>query len=86
MPIDTTSTLAIIIGASVAFLFFLVFLKPLRKCVKFLLNSAVGVALLFVLHALGGTLPISAMTLLGSALLGLPGIALLLLLRLIFHV
>ena len=86
MPIDTTSTLAIIIGASVAFLFFLIFLKPLRKCVKFLLNGAVGVALLLALHALGGILPISPLTLIGSALLGLPGIALLLLLRLIFHV
>jgi inhibitor of the pro-sigma K processing machinery len=66
-----------------------VVMKPIRWAIKLLLNSVVGLAILMVINYIGGpwdfTLPINIITVLTAGILGLPGIILLIGVKLIFN-
>lgn len=72
-------------GAILLFVFGRLFLSPLRTLLCLMGNAALGLAALGAAHLLSGlfgsALAINGMTLLTAALLGLPGVGLLLLLR-----
>lgn len=78
-----------ILAAVVLLLAAAIIIKPMRKMLKVALNCAAGVIALLIVSLLGGyigvLLAVNGYTLATAAVLGLPGIALLLLLKLIFQ-
>ncbi|MDP4152494.1 MAG: pro-sigmaK processing inhibitor BofA family protein [Bacillota bacterium] len=66
------------------------FLGPIRKIIKFLLNSLLGLLILLIINYVGKyigvTIALNWITILTTGILGIPGIAALLLLKLIFGV
>ncbi|WP_458406660.1 pro-sigmaK processing inhibitor BofA family protein [Anaerotignum sp.] len=49
--------------------------KPLLVCLRFLFSAAVGSGLLFLGQSLGANVGVNAVTVLVSAMLGVPGVA-----------
>ena len=83
---DGISTPVLVIGGIVlVFVLFAIIKAPIKLLFKFLLNTALGFVLLLVANWLGGFIGISvAVNWLGAVIvgiLGVPGVALLLLLR-----
>ncbi|NPV93119.1 MAG: pro-sigmaK processing inhibitor BofA [Firmicutes bacterium] len=66
-----------------------VVLRPVRWALKLLVNSLVGLGVLMVINYIGSpwdfTLPINIFTVLTAGILGLPGIVLLIAIKLIFN-
>ncbi len=81
------TALAIILGLFLLLLTYKLFARPLRLLFKLLINSVVGLVLLLLLNFVGGffniSIGINLFTVLLSGLLGLPGIALMLILQLV---
>ena len=73
------------IGAAVLFLVisFSIFSAPFRFFLKLLINAALGLAGLLVCNLAGLSLAVNAVTLSVTAFLGVPGLALIILTRLI---
>ncbi len=80
-----TSLLTIIIIAVLLILFFMIFRKPMKIVFKFFLNTLLGFVALLVINFLGGFIGISIgvnlITAAVTGVLGVPGVALLLLLQ-----
>ena len=81
------TALAIILGLFLLLLTYKLFARPLRLLFKLLINSVIGLILLLLLNFIGGffniAIGINLFTVLLSGLLGLPGIALMLILQLV---
>lgn len=81
------TALAIILGLFLLLLTYKLFARPLRLLFKLLINSVIGLVLLLLLNFVGGffniSIGINLFTVLLSGLLGLPGIALMLILQLV---